>query len=95
MNNRKILIVSCMVLYTLSYPSFADSANVGNIRWSYRVYNDEAWLTTQTANQGTISDSVIGEVTIPSLLGGKPVTRLGNYSFAHCKISKVIFPNTK
>ena len=93
MNNRKILIVSCMVLYTLSHPTFADSANVGNIRWSYSVYNDEAWLTTQTSNQGTISDSVTGEVTIPSLLGGKPVTRLGNYSFAHCKISKVIFPN--
>ena len=93
MNNRKILIVSCMVLYTLSHPSFADSTIVGNIWWSYRVYNDEAWLTTQTGNQGTISDSVTGEVTIPSLLGGKPVTRLGNYSFAHCKISKVIFPN--
>ena len=94
MKNRKILTVSCMVLYTLSHSSFADSENVGNVRWTYSVHNDEAWLTAQPgSNQGTISDSVTGAITIPSLLGGKPVTRLANYSFAHCKISKVIFPD--
>ena len=54
--------------------------------WAYRIngeaaevygFNDESSL----ANFPCVSPSPTGAVTVPSMLGGKPVTRIGDYAF--------------
>lgn len=56
--------------------------------FSYSVTDGEAMITDV--------DSLIGsEITIPSTLGGYPVTSIDNYAFQNCNnLTSITFPNT-
>ena len=65
------LLVLCITLL----PTQAEAATSGN--YTYTVSNGEATITD-------CKTSISGYVTIPSTLGGYPVTCIDSYAFAYC-----------
>ena len=71
----------------------ADTETVGDYTWTYRINGD----TAEIYNNGyaTISPEPTGEVTIPSTLGGKPVTSVGRYAFYFCsQRTSIVIPDS-
>ena len=63
--------------------SIADTETVDGITWEYTVFsNCRATLGIRSNNAVPISTQ--GAITIPALLGGYPVTSIGNYAFSGC-----------
>ena len=84
-----IILSVIIMMFTVLY-SVADTAIVNGIRWTYEVSDGNVLL-----RQGAVSDSIIGTLTIPSLLAGYPVTRVGGYAFSDCtNLRCVIIPNS-
>ena len=62
----------------------AATQKVGNYTWTYRIINGseaEIYGTIGSGGAPAASPKPTGAVTIPSTLGGKPVTSIGNYAF--------------
>ena len=57
---------------------------VDGYTWSYRVIDGEAMIAS-TNNQCAISPRPTGNVSIPSVLGGAKVTRIGSNAFNGCR----------
>ena len=76
-----IVAVTAMVMMTDGV--LADTPTVNGITWAYTVYNGEAeiyggwWIPA-------IPRTTTGAITIPSSLGGYPVTSIGEYAFKDC-----------
>ena len=75
----KKLIMMMAVAIAAAMPLMADTEMVGGYMWTYQIKGD----TAEIYNNGStaISPSPTGAVTIPSLLGGKPVTSIGSSAF--------------
>ena len=59
--------------------------------WTYHIKGDEAEICNNGAR--AVSPEPTGDVTIPSTLGGKPVTKIGAFAFWYCnKMTKVTIP---
>ncbi|MBO4676003.1 MAG: leucine-rich repeat protein [Oscillospiraceae bacterium] len=74
---KKLLsLLLCLILLfgllPMTAPARADSSG----DWNYEIDGGEATITKY--------NGAGGEVTIPSTLGGKPVTVIGNYAFSGC-----------
>ena len=76
--------VSALVLVG-AWSGWANSTVVDGRTWSYNISNGKATVTeVSPASEG---------LTIPSSLGGYPVTGIGNYAFAHCsELTSVTIP---
>ena len=72
-------IVATLALAALFLPinSRAETETIGNYTWTHEIDDDSATLTE-------ISPQPSGALTIPSKLGGKPVTSIGECAFALC-----------
>lgn len=69
--------------------ALADRETVDGILWVYEVENGKASLGACAVPHATE-----GTVTVPSQLGGCPVTRVGDYAFYACdQIVRVILPD--
>ena len=80
--------------------AWADTETVGDYTWTYRINGDTAEIYG-TYDYGTysyipaISPSPTGAVTIPSTLGGKPVTNIGSFAFWGCSgLTSVTIPSS-
>ena len=61
--------------------------------WTYRINGDTAEIRTESYS-AAISPSPTGAVTIPSTLGGKPVTSIGYEAFVNCSgLTSVTIPD--
>ena len=76
----KAVVLSVVALAAVG--AWADTETVGGYTWTYRINGDAA----EICNGGScaVSPSPTGAVTIPSTLGGKPVTSIGYYAFSGC-----------
>lgn len=72
----------------------AATETVDGYTWTYRINGDTAEIYNSSWT-AAISPDPIGTVTIPSTLGGKTVTSVGNYAFYTCdRLTGVIFGNS-
>ncbi len=82
-----------MSVYVL--PLSADTATVNGITWTYTVSNGEASLGGGSSSSTAVPKSTTGTITIPSTLGGYPVTSIGLYAFSYCSgLAIVTIPNS-
>lgn len=66
---------------------------VNGVTWTYGVEYGEACVGYGWAHRA-VEDTISGEVTIPSLLGGRTVTRISVGAFFKCsKLTSVILPS--
>ena len=62
--------MAAVAVFVFAFTALADTEKVGNYTWTYRSYGSDGM-----AIQG-VTPKPTGNLTIPSTLGGKPVTRL-------------------
>ena len=55
---------------------------VDGVAWTYRIFNDKAIIYNN--GNAAVSPMPDGEVTIPAVLGGCPVTEIDEYAFCNC-----------
>jgi len=65
-----------------AFGASADTETVGGYTWSYHIVGDTAEI--YYGYSAAISPKPDGAVTIPSTLGGKPVTSIGDSAFDSC-----------
>lgn len=67
---------------------------VDGIEWTFMVNADlEVCVGGGSSSSRAISESTTGEITIPSVLGGRPVTGIGDYAFRVCSgLTSVTIP---
>ena len=88
------LVVTIFALF-MSLPIMGDSATVNGITWTYTVSNGTAMLGGGSSSSTAVPSSTKGELTIPSDLGGYPVTGIGIYAFCKCSgLTSVTIPDS-
>ena len=82
-----ILVVSLFPMGAVNLIANAEMEDTDGY-YTYTVTNGEAMVIS-------VDDTISGKVTIPSTLGGYPVTRIGELAFVGCEeITGVIIPNS-
>ena len=76
---QKLLIALLLVPLT----ALADEETVGGVTWTYIVRDGQAEVGTGM-NRAATPQSTVGAITIPSVLGTYPVTRIGDWAFFGC-----------
>ena len=79
---KKVLVaVASMVMIAVGV--LADTATVNGIEWTYTVSNGKASIYNNDYDSA-IPETTTGAITIPSSLGGYPVTSIGEHAFYNC-----------
>ncbi len=93
---KKFMMLTVVV--SMICNALADTETVGGYTWTYRINGDEAEIygTYHSYTYTTAaSPKPTGAVTIPSILGGKPVTIIGEYAFYNCSgLTSVAIPDS-
>lgn len=77
----------------------ADTEVVDGIEWTYTVIDGEASIGAApdigwNDDRRAIPAGTTGDITIPSVLGGYPVTSIGAFALANCGLSSVVIPSS-
>lgn len=83
--------------FALSFPEggFAATETVNGIKWTYTIYDGRATLGGTDCSPLALARTTAGAVSIPSRLGGRPVTEIGERAFYNCaQITAVTIPDT-
>ena len=81
---KKLMMLFAMA--AAAFGAWAETETVGGYTWTYRINGGTAEI------QGVSPET--GAVTIPSRLGGKPVTSIGYRAFFGCSgLTSVAIPN--
>ena len=85
--NIRMTLLALAVAVAVAGSARAATETVGGVAWSYDVDAGEATVTG--------AEPAAGELTIPSILGGCPVTRIGDNAFASCEgLTGVTIPSS-
>ena len=80
---KKLAIMAVALMPMLA---FGESEVVDDIQWVYTVNNGKATVNGEILVEidgWMVRSSPTGEISIPSTLGGHPVTRIANMAFYH------------
>ena len=80
-------ILSAFAAFALALSSVAETETVGGYTWTYRINGDmvEIWKDGGGGiGTAAVSPAPSGMLTIPSVLGGKTVTAIGDRAFRNC-----------
>ena len=101
---KKQVLLILAVVSTLAAPVFADTETVDGITWTYSVSGGEASVYNKYVYnkfydeyyyEAAIPTSTKGAVTVPSSLGGHPVTSIGGGAFSGCSsLTTITIPNS-
>ena len=81
------------VAFCVAFGAWAETETVGDYTWTYRINDDTAEIFNDYS--AAISPKPHGAVTIPSVLGGKSVTIIGDYAFYGCSgLTSVTIPDS-
>ena len=85
----------CLTALAIVVQGYADTETVNGITWMYTVANGEVSIGGGSSSSTAVPTSTSGQLTIPSTLGGKPVTRIGDYAFNNCRsLTSVAIPDS-
>ena len=91
---KKLLMLILGGILAAATPLMAETETVGDYTWTYRINGDTAEIDSGSWS-AAISPSPSGAVTIPSTLGGKPVTSIGFGAFNGCRgLTSVTIPDS-
>ena len=76
--SKKLTMMLAMAV-AVAIGARAATETAGGYTWTYQINGDTAEIYNKYS--AAISPSPTGAVTIPSTLGGKPVTSIGEYAF--------------
>ena len=101
MKHKIFKTLIAVVVATMTFCAEADTETVNGIKWHYTVKNGEASLERKESLKirgfyyAAIPESTSGAITIPSTLGGYPVTSIGEKAFEGCSsLTSVTIPNS-
>ena len=91
-----------VVVATMTFFAEADTETVNGIEWTYFVKDGEASIGVKDGEASIgwyftrdIPESTFGAITIPSTLGGYPVTSIRHHAFSGCSsLTSVTIPNS-
>ena len=85
-----LITISSVVMLNVQ----AETEKVGDYTWQYFVRDGKAWIGSQVAETAAIFPKPVGEVTVPSELGGYEVFRLDSYALYGCdEMTKLVIPD--
>ena len=83
------------VLATMTFCAEADTETINGIKCIYSVKDGKASIESGWCLDPAIPKSTSGAITIPSTLGGYPVTSIGDGAFSGCSsLTGVTIPNS-
>ena len=93
---KKLLaLAACVAIVLASSCGFADTETVDGIEWTYMIGDGKASVGSVWYFSPAIPTSTSGAITIPSSLGGYPVTSIMNFAFdSCCGLTSVTIPNS-
>ena len=90
MKKRIVMLLAAMMAAAVAW---ADTETVNGYTWTYFIIDDTAEIYNDYNT--AISPNPTGAVTIPSSLGGKPVTSIGDAAFYNCSgLTSVTIPDS-
>ena len=93
MNRTIVAALLAAAVSSASLPLAADTATVDGITWTYTLIDGEASLGGGGGIYA-VSTSTTGDLTIPSMLDGYPVARIGSSAFNSCGLTSVTIPDS-
>ena len=79
---KKQMMLLAMAVATL--PIMAATEVVDGITWTYKVSSGKAFVDGGSYSKPAVPITTTGNLTIPAMLGGYPVTSIGSYAFRNC-----------
>ena len=99
MTRNKVGVIALVFATVMSI--HADSEYSNGYTWRYsidgdvsRIYGMTVWSSEFCGEVPSVSPKPVGALTIPSMLGGKPMTYIGDLALASCNdLTVVIIPD--
>ena len=95
MIKKIIMMMSAAVAMVCVQAATIYTETIDGIEWTYTVTDGEASVGGGNGISPAVPRSTSGEITIPSILGGRPVRSISKSAFSNCKsLTGITIPNS-